>query len=321
MQIAIDKDGKRTIAYSANKGDDYLCPICRGCVILRQGDINVPHFAHRSSECADTWHYDMSEWHYSMQKRFPEDQREIVVKYMGKTHRADILLGKQIVEFQHSAISMEEIAERNHFFNEAGYSVAWVFDVQEQYDSKAIVSTDYDKALMYKWRNPKRYLKCFPQPKENSKKLIIYLHWVDKGYDYFNRIIWSTVEDCGYPDFKKFIVSERGRHSDDTESLLSVGGFFETKYDLLENTLSKLKYPYEIKYSGVKGRPKRDYICPKTNIFGLKLSGEKACSYCRYCALIENLDKGFKSYCCYPNQINEVTEVHEGYECSSVLTF
>lgn len=321
MQIAIDKDGKRILAYNAKNNDDYVCPTCGGRVILRQGSINVAHFAHRSNECVDNWHYDMSEWHYSMQKRFPEEQREVIVKYMGQTHRADILHRNQIIEFQHSPISIEELEERNNFYNAAGYSVAWVFDVQEQYDSKAITVENYDKALMYKWSNPKRCLQCFPKPKEYNKKLIIYLYWIDEnGYECFNRVIWST-GDYGCPDFKKFIVSENIIDTNDTEELLSVGYFFETKDDLLKNRLSELDCRYKIKYSGVKGRPRNDYVCPRTNIFGIKLSGETACSYCRYCASIKELAKGFESYCCYPNQVNEVTEVHPGYECSNIPMF
>ena len=159
----------------------------------------------------------MSEWHYYMQKRFPEEQREIVVKYMGQTHRADILHRNQIIEYQHSPISIEELEERNNFYNAAGYSVAWVFDIQEQFDSGAITMMDHDSALMYKWSNPKRCLRCFPQPKEYNKKLVIYLYWIDEdGYECFNRVIWSR-GDCGCPDFKIFIVSEYVIGSDNTE--------------------------------------------------------------------------------------------------------
>ena len=31
----------------AKKGQDFSCPICDGEVILRRGDIRVPHFAHK----------------------------------------------------------------------------------------------------------------------------------------------------------------------------------------------------------------------------------------------------------------------------------
>ena len=321
MQIAIDKDGKRTLAYNAKNEDNYLCPICGGIVILRQGSINVAHFAHRSNECADNWNYDMSEWHYSMQKRFAEEQREVVVKNMGKTHRADILYKNQVIEFQHSPISIEELEERNNFYNEAGYSVAWVFDVQEQDDFKAITIMDHDREIMYKWSNPKRCLQCFPQPKEYNKKLVIHLYWIEEdGNECFNRVIWST-GDCGYSNFKRFFVSKYALLTNDTEALLSVEDFFETKDNPLKNRLSKLNCQYEIKYSGQKGHPRNAYVCSKTNVFGLKLFGETGCSYCRYCAAIKRLPKGFESYCCYPNQVNDVTEGHEGYECSNIPTF
>lgn len=321
MQIAINKDGKRILAYNAKNSNDFLCPTCGGSVILRQGNINAAHFAHKSNECTDNWHYDMSEWHYSMQKRFPENQREVVVKYNGKTHRADILYRNNIIEFQYSPISAEELEERNNFYNEAGYNVAWVFDVQNQYDSEYITLTDYEKALMYKWNNPKRCLQYLPRPTENNKKIVIYLYWIDEeGYECFNRVTWSSCDD-GFPNFKKFIVSEYGINSDDTESSLSVLDFFKTKNDLLKNRLSEINYRYNIKYSGVKGHKQYDYICPRTNVFGIKSFGEKSCSYCRYCAAIKELSNGFQSYCCYPNQVNEVTNENPGYECSDIPIF
>ena len=195
------------------------------------------------------------------------------------------------------------------------------FDVQEQYDAKAITPKRHDSALMYNWRSPKRYLKVFPQPKEHNKKLVVYLYWIDEdGYENFNRVIWST-DDCGVPDFKIFIASEYIIGSNDKDSMLSVGDFFETKDDLLKNRLSELNCRYEIKYSGLKGHSRQDYVCPKTNVFGLKLFGEEGCSYCRYCAAIKDLPKGFESYCCYPNQVNEVLEENEGYECLDVPRF
>ena len=323
MQVAIDKDGKKTFAYNAIKENNYICPICGGSVNLREGSINAVHFAHKpNNKCDDNWNYDMSEWHYTMQNRFPEEQREIVVKHNGQTHRADILFRNQIIEFQHSPISIDELEERNYFYNTAGYSVAWVFDVQEQYDSKAITIMYHDSALKYKWSNPKRCLQCFPQPNEYNKELVIYLYWMDEdGYEWFNRVIKST-GDYECPNFKEFIVSKYGMDSNNTESLLSVGDFFITKGDRLKNLLSGLKYRYEVKYSGVKERPRNDYVCPKTNIFGkIKLYGETGCLYCRFCAVIEELSNGFKSYCCYPNQVNEVTEEHPGYECSNVPKF
>lgn len=173
MQIAFDKSRNRILAEEAERHEEYYCPICGKQVILKRGSINVSHFAHQKNECEDKWHYDMSEWHCSMQNRFEQECREVIVKYRGVVHRADILSGNKIVEFQHSPIAQEEIAERNSFYRASGYKVAWVFDLQEQFESGAIQSVDRDDSvIMYKWSNPKRFLQCFPTPKEWYKDLV-----------------------------------------------------------------------------------------------------------------------------------------------------
>jgi len=321
MHIALDKNGNRISAEDAIKSEDYYCPTCGEKVILKQGRINVTHFSHITRECSDTWNYDMSEWHYSMQERFEKEQREVVVKYKGQTHRADILQGDKVIEFQHSPISLEEIIERNEFYQSAGYKIAWVFDVQEQYDSSIISIMDKDNVLMYKWNNPKRYLHAFPQPKEYNKEMVVYFYWVDLyGYEQFNRVIWSSNEE-GCPDFRRFIVADFDTILDDNSDKLEVDKFFITKGDMLKTRLSNLKCRYIIKRSGMRGYPQNDYICPKTSKFGLSRFGEEACSYCRYCAAIKEQPKGFESYCCYPHQVNQITNVHPGYECSGIPVF
>lgn len=323
MLVALDRDGNRVFAEEAEKTIDYYCPTCSKRVILKRGSINISHFAHQSNECEDKWHYDMSEWHYSMQGRFDKSYREVVVKHKGVIHRADILLGNKIIEFQHSPIAQDEIIERNYFYKAAGYKVAWVFDLQEQYDLGAIQSVDRsDSSIMYRWSNPKRVLQCFPKPKEWYKDLTLFFYWIDEeGYEWFNRVIWSTNDD-EIPNFKRFIVSE---YSDNFEigecERLVVEQFFETKADLLNKHLSKIKASYNIKQCGVKGYPQKNYICPRTGKFGLKRSGESACVYCRYCAAIKLQLKGFSSYCCYPVQVNEINELHPGYECSGIPQF
>lgn len=135
------------------------------------------HFAHKADECADLWHYDMSEWHLAMQEHFPEEQREVVVRYNGQIHRADILKDDMVIEFQHSPIAIDELRERNSFYRAAGYKVAWVLDFSEQYGTGAIADVPRnDDALMYKWNNPKRYLNCLPRPKEENREIITYFY-------------------------------------------------------------------------------------------------------------------------------------------------
>ena len=322
MQFACDKDGNRTLADNADKGKEYICPVCGKRVILKQGSINIPHFAHTANECEDRWHYDMSEWHFAMQNRFPAECREVVVKHNGATHRADILSGNMVIEFQHSPISQEELLERNNFYQSAGYNIAWVFDLQEQYDDCSIQYMDSD-ALMLQWRYPKRFLQCLPVPKEGNKDLVLFFYWVDSDdCEWFFRVIWSTKDD-DMPNFKRFIVSDRSMYFNDGENnALEVKWFFRTHDDMLKECLAQKNVKYSIKRKGIKGYPRTDYICPRTGVFGLQNYGEKSCRYCRYCCAIkEYRDDKFSAYCSYPVQVNEVTETHEGYECSGIPTF
>lgn len=127
MEYALTADHHRVHAFDAEKGQEYYCPVCGNQVIPRQGEVNSWHFAHVTS-CVDDWKYDMSEWHRNWQNRFPESTREVVIEYKGESHRADILTGGYVIEFQHSPITSTEFERRNLFYTKAGYKVIWVFD-------------------------------------------------------------------------------------------------------------------------------------------------------------------------------------------------
>lgn len=114
MEYALTADHHRVHAFDAEKGQAYYCPVCGNQVIPRQGEVNSWHFAHVTS-CVDDWKYDMSEWHRNWQNRFPESTREVVIEYKGESHRADILTGGYVIEFQHSPITSTEFERRNFF--------------------------------------------------------------------------------------------------------------------------------------------------------------------------------------------------------------
>lgn len=62
-----------------DKSQEYVCPLCRQPVVYRHGEINAPHFAHRSGDDCDTFTSDMSEWHRQWQNKFPHKTREVVM--------------------------------------------------------------------------------------------------------------------------------------------------------------------------------------------------------------------------------------------------
>ena len=171
-----------------NKHIDYVCPICNGKLILKNGPVNVAHFAHQNLNNCDSFSSDMSEWHKEWQNVFPKTNQEVVLslnitnkKYitaarnhsfadklyddmsyddflhyidkipiekMNIKHRADVLACGYVIEFQHSPISTREFNERNWFYTACGYKVIWIFDFVEQYETGRINYID-------EWSNKK----------------------------------------------------------------------------------------------------------------------------------------------------------------------
>lgn len=302
MQIALDKNNNRVCAEIASKENTYYCPICNESLILKKGKVNIDHFAHFNSECTDKWNYDMSEWHYNMQNRFRPEQREVVVKHNGQVHRADILYNKKVIEFQNSTITAEEIAERNTFYNSAGYDVAWVFNVQEQYDLERIYWIESkENKLLLGWKYAMRCLKSFPTLNKYNKNIILYLYWIDENNEeFFNKVIWTLKDENGDIDLKRFIIDEN--ICIDFKEKMSVEDFFKTKDDIIKEHLNSLNCNYKIKYDHIKGHKRIDYLCPLTN----ELCHWNICKYCRYCGAIKKVGKTQELiYCCYPKQVNE----------------
>lgn len=135
MFIALNTYGKRVSIENATQGDKYYCPVCGEPLTIRATNSLAvkTHFAHkRGTICYDDWTHDMSEWHLSWQKQFPEQYREVVIEKDGIKHRADICINNIVIEFQHSPITGEEIAKRNDFYISCGYQVVWVFDATDK---------------------------------------------------------------------------------------------------------------------------------------------------------------------------------------------
>ncbi len=136
MFIALNSNNERVLIENTIKNEQYFCPICGEPLTIRAKDSLAvrTHFAHkRGTHCFDDWTHDMSDWHLSWQKRFPEECREHVVTDKGGIkHRADIFINNTVIEFQHSPIKGEEIAKRNEFYLSCGYPVVWVFDATDK---------------------------------------------------------------------------------------------------------------------------------------------------------------------------------------------
>ncbi len=90
-----------------------MCPCCLADLVPKCGSIITWHWAHKVDDC-DSWYETESEWHIGWKNKFPEEWQETVIG----CHRADVKTPKLVVELQASAISAEEIQEREmHYRN------------------------------------------------------------------------------------------------------------------------------------------------------------------------------------------------------------
>lgn len=165
MLFAFDCNDNRIHIDDTQSNSEYYCPYCGEVLATRKGDIRSHHFAHRPhSVCSDSWAgqsssqgYDMSDWHNEWQEKFPKENQEIKITLGKISHRADVLIGRTVIEFQHSVLSSSAFDNRNNFYFNSGDKVIWLFDLTEYFSSGAIVYSDTNSnGMEFLWNNPKK---------------------------------------------------------------------------------------------------------------------------------------------------------------------
>jgi len=305
MRYALDETNEQIDAYEADKTTSYHCPICSGAVVPRQGECNSWHFAHVNA-CEDDWSYDMSEWHMEWQNKFPLENRENIITYKGQKHRADIKIGKYIIEFQHSKITAAEFNERNNFYTKAGFKVIWLFDVNELDSEGRIVNDDGDK---YCWKNPYRFISSIAPQNEKNIAILLELEGPSEESDdtaWIKKIEWAIPNDDGTTNYDIFYADTRFNpdltDEDDLEKVML------TKRERFGLFL-KENGPYKKKCSKIKGNPKEWYLCEKTRDWhndACKECGNNL--ICEYRKSNQYQKGGLYFYCCYPRLVTEPDE-------------
>jgi competence protein CoiA len=130
-----------------------ICPVCREPVVAKTGSLVTWHFAHKARADCDPWIERESDWHLDWKAECSVERTEVVIG----PHRADALTpdGK-IVEFQHSAISADEIRERERFYRD----MVWVFDAREAYQANR-ARLERDGLI---WDSPRRSIRICRMP-------------------------------------------------------------------------------------------------------------------------------------------------------------
>jgi len=109
-------ENEKTEAIPKTKG---TCPLCKGKVFSKCGEVNVWHWAHFRGENCDHWYEPETFWHLHWKMTFGKKNSEIIIIKNGKRHIADILTEESVViELQNSPIQKPIIREREEFYGE-----------------------------------------------------------------------------------------------------------------------------------------------------------------------------------------------------------
>lgn len=143
----------------------------------------------------------------------------------GKTfhirHRADVCIGEYVIEFQHSYISAREFNLRNWFYNSAGYTVIWVFDFRDEWETGEIeyineIQGRWYATSMYAWKKWRKTFIDF-NPKDYEYVKVLFQFWDPEDFDYehckdmyMGKLSWCVPPDNNHYhcNYKRFTLNE-----------------------------------------------------------------------------------------------------------------
>lgn len=204
MLWANDKNDDRVNILDTHSNQEYYCPTCGATLITRKGDVRQHHFAHKQGHlCSDTWerrnshNYDTSHWHNEWQSNFPKENQEVILALGETKHRADVMIDRTIVEFQHSIISPDAFDDRNNFYLNLGDKVVWLFDVSELIESRNLHYNQEGDKLRFTWDNPK---KTFNKYGINGESIDLFFQLYDRDENSIVRVVYVSefVFECFY---------------------------------------------------------------------------------------------------------------------------
>ena len=203
MLFANDYNDRRVHIDETQSNQEYYCPSCGAPLVVKKGEIRQHHFAHKSNHvCNDTWEragrqgYDISPWHNDWQNLFPRDNQEVRLHLGEVCHRADVLVDRTVVEFQHSILSPTVFDDRNNFYLNLGYKVVWLFDISDIYKEGKISYHKEGESCLFYWSNPKRTFLAYDI---NKGDIELFLHIAEGGKEAIYHVTGAS--DRGFEEF------------------------------------------------------------------------------------------------------------------------
>ena len=136
--LVAEHQGVRVEAAAAQRGLSYVCPKCKGVVILKQGRKVIWHFAHKPpTDCS--WATGETVAHLEAKKivrdslvaRGLRAEIEYIVTALPGDRRADVMVWSPdevpvAIELQHTSIGVDEIERRAFSYAGAGIVQIWI---------------------------------------------------------------------------------------------------------------------------------------------------------------------------------------------------
>ena len=211
MLFAYDHEDNRIFIEDTHSNSEYYCPYCGAPLVTKKGEIRQHHFAHKSHHlCSDSWErersYDISPWHNEWQNEFPRENQEIKLVFGETRHRADVMIGRSVIEFQHSIMPVKFFDERNNFYHNLGYKVIWLFDLSSLYEEGQLYKEKTAEGYTFYWKNPKKSfnnydvksgcIDLFFQLKGDEDESIVQVRDVSEyGFEQFETSKWMSKSD------------------------------------------------------------------------------------------------------------------------------
>lgn len=135
MLTAIDENGQVVNLLEIEVKEltgKYFCPSCKSELFIKNGEIKMPHFAHKSLKACDLWLENESEQHLGLKKALYQwfkktDKVEIEAYIPEFKQRPDLLVNDKIaIEIQCSHLSMKRLKERTENYQVHGFTVLWL---------------------------------------------------------------------------------------------------------------------------------------------------------------------------------------------------
>lgn len=203
MYIALDSNFNRVHIDDTLSKNEYFCPYCKAPLEVRKGNIRRHHFAHAKNivrKNCDSWleerNTNLSAWHDDWQNIFPTDNQEIFLKLGEIKHRADVMVGRTVLEFQHSRLSSEKFENRNKFYAGLGHKVIWLFDFINEYSENEFEQINNT----FMWNKAKRTFRNFSNI-ETALQIELYFQISDTSI-----IKVTSVSPMGFGQFMGEII-------------------------------------------------------------------------------------------------------------------